>query len=369
LLTDVWFKRVSVPGRRSAGRFHPALDRARVYSWNGAAVARELWQRARGQSGWEPVIARNHWFQRAAVGRLRAIRRRHPGERFVFFSYSYAARSLFEFAKENGWLTVLGQIDPGRAEEEIVASLERQTGLKGGSWMPAPDAYWDEWRAECALADRILVNSEWSRQGLMMQGVPEEKLRVTPLVFEPSAEACDFERSYPASFTAERPLRILFLGQVCLRKGIRIVMEAADRLAGLPVEIQIVGPIQIPLTSEQLAHSVLRWIGSVPRSAVGRYYREADLFLFPTFSDGFGLTQLEAQAWKLPLVVSRFCGQVIENGVNGLVLDPLSTDALTDTIRHLLKNPGELPRMASRAELRAEHKMDGLADRLLAVTS
>ena len=73
--------------------------------------------------------------------------------------------------------------------------------------------------------------------------------------------------------------------------------------------------------------------------------------------------------WKLPLVVSRFCGQVVENGVNGLVIDPLSSDALTKSIRHLLKNPGDLARMAGRAELRAEHKMDGLADRLLAITS
>jgi glycosyltransferase involved in cell wall biosynthesis len=146
-------------------------------------------------------------------------------------------------------------------------------------------------------------------------------------------------------------------------------MEAADLLAGLPVEIQVVGPVQIPLTSERLRHPVLRWIGSVPRSGVGRYYREADLFLFPTFSDGFGLTQLEAQAWKLPLVVSRFCGQVVENGVNGLVIDPLSVDALTDTIRHLLKNPADLARMASRAELRAEHRLDGLAGRLLAIAS
>jgi hypothetical protein len=42
---------------------------------------------------------------------------------------------------------------------------------------------------------------------------------------------------------------------------------------------------------------------------------------------------------------------------------------LTDTIRHLLKKPADLARMAGRAELRAEHKMDGLADRLLAITS
>jgi glycosyltransferase involved in cell wall biosynthesis len=338
-----------------------------VYSWNQTAFARELWRRARPVSGWEAIMARNHWFQREALGRLRAIRRDHPGERLVLFAYSYAARNLFEFAKEAGWFTVLGQIDPGRAEEKIVDSLERGTGSKGG-WRPAPDSYWEEWRAECALADCIVVNSEWSRQGLMAEGVSEEKLRVTPLVFEPAPETRGFARAYPERYTPERPLRILFLGQVCLRKGIHIVMEAADRLAGLPVEIQVAGPIQVPLTEAHRSHPVLRWTGSVPRSAVSSYYREADLFLFPTFSDGFGLTQLEAQSWKLPLMVSRFCGGVVEDGVNGWVIEHLSGEAIAGLVRHLLADPSEMRRKSDATSLGVEHRFEGFAARLIGVT-
>jgi glycosyltransferase involved in cell wall biosynthesis len=38
--------------------------------------------------------------------------------------------------------------------------------------------------------------------------------------------------------------------------------------------------------------------------------------VFPTFSDGFGLTQLEAQAWILPIITTNFCGKLVEDEQN-----------------------------------------------------
>jgi glycosyltransferase involved in cell wall biosynthesis len=69
----------------------------------------------------------------------------------------------------------------------------------------------------------------------------------------------------------------------------------------------------------------VRWIGSVPREDAARFYRDADVFLFPTFSDGFGLTQLEAQAWKLPVIATKFCGDVVEDGKNGYLLPEITS--------------------------------------------
>jgi glycosyltransferase involved in cell wall biosynthesis len=55
---------------------------------------------------------------------------------------------------------------------------------------------------------------------------------------------------------------------------------------------------------------------AVTHCGTDAFYERADLFLFPTLSDGFGLTNLEAQAWSLPIVASRFCGEVVRDGVN-----------------------------------------------------
>lgn len=370
LLTDVW----CLPGlplwgglkRRVSGRFNPELAGIQVHSWNTFSFTFELWLNLRGQTGWAAIMSRNDWFQDLAVGKLEAIRREYPSRKFVVFAYSYAALRIFQFAKNAGWVAVLGQIDPGPAEEKIVARLHERSSLvkAGSSWAPAPALYWDKWRMECELADRIIVNSAWTCQGLTAEGISERKTCTVPLALQPAFETRTFNRVYPKVFSPERPLRLLFLGQAGLRKGIEVVIQAADRLIGQPVEIWIVGPVQVDRTAAHNRHPVLRWFGSVPRSAVNQYYRNADAFLFPTFSDGFGITQLEALAWKLPLIVSRYCGNVVDPGLNGLLLDPLSSSVLVDTVLYLLRNPGHLDRMARQATLIPEHTMSGLAGRL-----
>ena len=86
-----------------------------------------------------------------------------------------------------------------------------------GDWHPAPPEYWAFWREECKLADRIVVNSEWSREGLIRGGVPAEKISIIPLAYE-GAEIRNQKsevggaRVYPKRFTADRPLRVLIPG-------------------------------------------------------------------------------------------------------------------------------------------------------------
>ena len=178
-----------------------------------------------------------------------------------------------------------------------MVQLHRQAGLEAGA-NSAPLSYWDKWRAECRLADRIVVNSDWSRQGLLDEGVPADKIHVVPLSYDPSMEATGFIRTYPAAFDSARPLRVLFLGQVNVRKGLLEILGAISLLEALPVEFWVVGDVQMTIPPEYRHNPRIKWFGAVPRSETTRFYRDADVFLFPTFSDGFGLTQLEAQAWK-----------------------------------------------------------------------
>ena len=65
----------------------------------------------------------------------------------------------------------------------------------------------------------------------------------------------------------------------------------------------------------------------VTRKQAAEFYRDADVFILPTLSDGFAITQLEAQAHGLPVIASKNCGKVVENGVNGIILDEPSGHA------------------------------------------
>jgi glycosyltransferase involved in cell wall biosynthesis len=156
-------------------------------------------------------------------------------------------------------------------------------------------------------------------------------------------------------------MRVLFLGKVNLAKGLVPLLEAADGLRGEPVEFHIVGPTQVAVPEKWRRHPQIRWLGPVPRGQVAEHYRAADVFLFPTFSDGFGLTQLEAQAWRLPVVASRFCGDVVKDRVNGIQLSEVGGANIVFALRELLAAPGELSRMARASGVGPQFSLAGIA--------
>ena len=350
LITDLWIKRLT-------GRFHPDLAGAQVMAPNVAALTFELKAHVTRANGWKLISKRNEWFQQRALEKLQ--KQPTNGARTVF-AYSYAAERIFKFARERGWRTVLGQIDLGPADERIVAGLNNGNG----EWEPAPAEYWDRWRTECALADQIVVNSAWSRDALLSEGIRAEKIRVLPLAYEPSSESRSFQRSYPNSFTSARPLRVLFLGQINLRKGIGPLLDAVKLLADEGVEFWFVGPVQINVPAELREDARVKWFGVVPRVEVDKYYKDADVFIFPTFSDGFGLTQLEAQSWKLPVIASRHCGEVVRDGANGVVLEEVSGQTIADVLLKFIRSPELLRSMSGNSGVSDRFSLRTLASSL-----
>ena len=362
-ITDLWIR----PGtllhslqKNLTGRFHPDLTCARVAAPNIPALTFELKASFAGENGWNLISRRNEWFQQHAVAHLNA----NANGTHTVFAYSYAAKEIFKFARDRGWRTVLGQIDPGPAEEQIVCDLQQTSPVPHTHWEPAPKAYWDNWRDECSLADQILVNSDWSKDALIAEGVAAEKIRVIPVAYEAANDTRSFQRHYPRAFSAERPLRVLFLGQVNLRKGVAQLLEAVGLLSGDHVEFWFVGPMQIRVPQDLRLHPQIRWFGVAPRVTVESYYRDADVFILPTLSDGFGLTQLEAQAWKLPVIASRYCGEVVRDGFNGVVLGDVTGLGIAEVIRGLIREPEKLSAMSVRSGVDERFSLGMLAKRL-----
>jgi hypothetical protein len=372
LVTDAWVHPGSLLGRyrRSWGeRFHSGLTGAQVSSSNAALLRFELAARLRGLSGWKLTMARNRWFQSQSIRHLQSLTSsfQQSSSEVTLFAYSYAALELFRFAKAQGWRTVMGQIDPGQQEEQLVQHLFESSGGGLGKWAPAPTGYWDLWHDESALADAIVVNSEWSREGLLSVGIPASKLHVVPLAYEGEAQTdgSGFQRLVPDQFTAARPMRVLFLGQINLRKGVGPLFEAMRLLLQEPVEFWFVGPVQVRIPNDLANVSNIRWIGPVSRQTTVSFYRDADVFLFPTLSDGFGLTQLEAQAWQLPVIASRFCGEVVHHGVNGLILNDVTGEAIEEALLQCLRQPTLLAQLSRSAVKPATSGLQVLALDLL----
>ena len=124
-----------------------------------AGNRQEFEERAAGPESNISIKGYGGWVAR----RLRSIDSGWRG----FYSYSYTALPGFRHAKETGRARILGQIDGGKMEADIVRNEEeRYPDLCTEKQRPS-DSYWDDWREELSLADRVVVNSEWSKKLLL----------------------------------------------------------------------------------------------------------------------------------------------------------------------------------------------------------
>ncbi len=367
LITEAWCPPRSFPAlihHSFRSRFHPELIDASVHAALLGLLAFEIRCRVMRLKGWKKIHARNEWFQGYAARTLQKFVRRLPpdGQRPLVHSFSYTAREPFRFARQQGWRTVLDQIDAGKRMQEIELELLRKHAGTGHEITSPPPAYWDSWREELALADRIIVNSEWTRTAMLAQGAEASKIHIIPLSYEAPAEAAAYQRKVPEVFDRSRPLRALFLGQVTQVKGIMPVLEAMDIVGDLPVELHVAGPVRISVPDRFLRHPAVHWRGKVSQNRIGDFYREADVFLFPSFCDGFGITQLEAQAWRVPVISSRCCGDVVADGVNGIRLSEVTAECIASALRDLATNPSRLGQMSKNSGIGSSFTLAAEAD-------
>jgi glycosyltransferase involved in cell wall biosynthesis len=73
---------------------------------------------------------------------------------------------------------------------------------------------------------------------------------------------------------------------------------------------------------------------------------------------------LEAQAWKLPVIASRYCGEVVRDGVNGVLLEEVNSVAIAEAIRGFLRSPERLSEMSMRSEVEERFSLSRLASAL-----
>jgi glycosyltransferase involved in cell wall biosynthesis len=158
---------------------------------------------------------------------------------------------------------------------------------------------------EFALAERLMVYSEFQRDSFISQGVPPECLFVNPLWVDTDFwHPTQSKRVKPS----QDPLSLLFVGELSFRKGLPFLFEALKRLDA-PVHLTLAGrPTgQFPIP-EQLGRARVTAIGPVTKHRLRELYSQSDLMVLPSVADAFGWVAVEAMACGLPVLLTENCG-------------------------------------------------------------
>lgn len=205
---------------------------------------------------------------------------------------------------------------------------------------------------EADIADAIIVASSFSKDSLIENGIPENRIFIVPY-------GVDLEKFQPAP---QQPLNnchlnVLFIGGIGQRKGVGYLLRAVHELKqSLNITTTLVGNLRgDPSVFDSYRLDFIH-VNHMPHAKVLGQYQAADVFVFPSLIEGFGLVILEAMASGLPVITTPNTGgrDVIEDGVDGFIVPIRDVEAIKQRLVYLYENPAERMRMGKAARKKAE---------------
>ena len=140
-------------------------------------------------------------------------------------------------------------------------------------------------------------------------------------------------RIFPRISYSDTIQKVLLVGHVTKYKGVKEYLDAARR--NLKIEFMIAGDIVDTELLDQKPENV-NYLGSLSDEALNAIYRDADLFILPTYTEGFSMSLLEAMSHGLPIIttdVGANCEMIGSEG--GILIQKYDSEALSNAVKKL----------------------------------
>ncbi|MDP8963322.1 MAG: glycosyltransferase family 4 protein [Cyanobacteriota bacterium] len=210
-------------------------------------------------------------------------------------------------------------------------------------------------------ADAFVANSHGAKDYLI-DGVgakPESVFTRTYLVPDAKTLQQSLEKIEIADIQLKRPV-FLYVGRITPRKGLKALLEACSILQSQGYEDYTLLVIGTGEQREELEafikdHNLeahVKWIGWVEYGRLGAYFQQADIFVFPTFEDIWGMVALEAMVFGKPVLCSKWAGaaEMVVEGKNGYLFDPYQPEELAIAMRRFLDDPKLIDSMGNQSQ-------------------
>ena len=210
-------------------------------------------------------------------------------------------------------------------------------------------------------AEAFISNSHEGKKYLV-SGVgadPERVYTRTYLVPDAKTLQQNLEKSAAKELHIQRPI-FLYVGRITPRKGIKSLIEACGILETQGYQdysLSIVGKgdqrdeLEALIKEKGLSDRVT-WLGFVEYGELGGYFKQSDVFVFPTLEDIWGMVPLEAMVFAKPVLCSKWAGaaEMVVEGENGYIFDPYKPEELANGMRRFLERPELIESMGKKAQ-------------------
>lgn len=265
-------------------------------------------------------------------------------------------------------LTVLSLFMAKLLKKQVIAKLGC-SGHYGDVWTIQHEAFLGPSKLRYLVRniDRLICPSQETREELLGCGTREDKITVIPngidaKKFKPVVDIHEKNRLKEELGIKSR-FTITFVGRLVPQKGVNILLQAFKNVSPIDNETQllIMGSgyqedfYRRWATDNNLAEQVI-FMGETEE--ISKYLQACDLFILPSLAEGLSNALLESMATGLPVVATRVGGtkDIIENNVNGILVEPKNSRQIAQAISSLIKDQGYAHRLGRNARKTIEKK-------------
>jgi len=336
------------------------VRRFRVYH-SANRVLWGVWTRLPGTGRTKlPIVATSWLADRLVAGNLPPCS--------IFHSWTAVSLASLRVAKHRNSVTLIENpmLHPQHWQREVLAECNRAHIRPRNCDTILPVSIIKRREREFQMCDKIIVPSEVARRSFEELGYGSKTVVVWPGVdhqfFQPPRA-----KEEPSVF------RVCYVGRVEMAKGIVYLLEAWKRLRLPRAELVLAGQIRPEVESvvRDCSSYNVRLAGHLSPAEVAACYRESNLFVFPSVSEGLALVLLEAMACGLPVVATTTSGaqDCVTEGKEGSIVPPRNIEALADAILWAYNHPNELVAMgeAARQKVESQFTLEHYVERQMAM--
>jgi glycosyltransferase involved in cell wall biosynthesis len=234
--------------------------------------------------------------------------------------------------------------------ERIRSGLE----TKYADWFPpkklAHEVSPEQKRREMELADLVLAPSKFVAESIQ-EYHPNKRITFAPYGVDLAAWPSRTRQIY------EEMMTFVYAGQCSVHKGVPLLLLAWQAAGLKRARLQLIGKWELAETKKRELPSRCTWTGPVGSQELSQLFRSADVFVFPSNFEGFGLVVTEALASGLPVLTTQGRGadEIIDKA-SGRTVPPENLDALVEELRWFEQHRDQLAQLSRAARLNAERR-------------